>query len=124
MKQCYQSCYRPDVSDDLELVLNPIQQAVDAQGGASALVRAIKQIAPHVSISAALVSQWRTGLRPIAPAHCPYIEAVSGVACELLRPDLEWVRDPETGLATHYRVPVGACPPSVIDQDDPVPDAA
>jgi DNA-binding transcriptional regulator YdaS (Cro superfamily) len=58
-------------------------------------------------VSQSLVSHWCTGLLTITPDKCPNVEAVSGVRCEALRPDLMWIRD-EAGAVTHYAVPVRA----------------
>ena len=54
-------------------------------GSAVELARAIK-------VSPSLISQWKTGFRPIPAERCPAIErATNGaVRCEDLRPDVDW----------------------------------
>jgi len=59
----------------------PIQKAIDAAGGQVALARLLK-------IHPALVSQWRTGRRPVAAHHILSIEAMTQVSRHVLRPDI------------------------------------
>ncbi|MBN8492374.1 MAG: helix-turn-helix domain-containing protein [Burkholderiales bacterium] len=59
-------------------------------------------IARLLGITQSAVSQWR-GVVP--EEHCPAIEAKTGVLCEELRPDRDWVRD-DAGKVTGYHVPV------------------
>lgn len=75
-----------------------IKKAAALAGGTSALARAVQ-------VSAPTVFQWISGERPIPLAHCPAIEINTGVRCEQLRPDVEWVR--VRGKVTHYKVAVG-----------------
>ena len=58
---------------------------LSSPGSAVELARAIK-VAPS------LISQWKTGFRPIPAERCPAIErATNGaVRCEDLRPDVDW----------------------------------
>lgn len=77
-----------------------IARAIEAAGTKAALATA-------VGVSPGLVWQWLNGMRPIAADRCPAIEAATGVRCEDLRPDVEWLRD-ANGIATHYRVAVRA----------------
>ena len=59
----------------------PIYQAAKAVGGVSALARRLGR-------SPAVVQQW---IKNRVPAeYCPAIEAVTGVRCEELRPDVQW----------------------------------
>jgi DNA-binding transcriptional regulator YdaS (Cro superfamily) len=74
----------------------PIKTAIEAMGSKAALASALLVTAP-------LVHQWASGLRPVAGHHCPAIERLTGVRCEELRPDLDWLRD-ESGSATGYQV--------------------
>jgi DNA-binding transcriptional regulator YdaS (Cro superfamily) len=56
------------------------------------------------------VWKWINKQGGLPPAdRCPRIEEVTGVRCEELRPDLEWLRD-ERGIATEYVTKVS--PPS------------
>lgn len=59
----------------------PIQKAINAVGGQGALARLLK-------VHPALVSQWRTGRRPVAARHILSIEAVTQVSRHELRPDI------------------------------------
>ena len=49
-------------------------------------------LAAKIGVKAVLISQWRTGVRPVPAKHCPAIErATNGlVRCEDLRPDVDW----------------------------------
>jgi DNA-binding transcriptional regulator YdaS (Cro superfamily) len=49
-------------------------------------------LAKCLGVPAPLLSQWRTGARPVPADRCPEIEkATSGaVRCEDLRPDVDW----------------------------------
>ncbi|MEN5285552.1 helix-turn-helix domain-containing protein [Stenotrophomonas lactitubi] len=73
--------------------VTPIQKAIDAVGGQGALARLLK-------VHPALVSQWRTGRRPVAAHHILSIEAMTQVSRHELRPDIFGMQsepDPETG---------------------------
>lgn len=74
----------------------PISQAAAAMGGASALAR-------RIGITPGAVSQMVAGTRATPPDRCPAIErATSGrVTCELLRPDVAWVRVPDHDWPWH-----------------------
>ena len=50
------------------------------------------ELARTLGVSAAVVSTWASGARPIPPERCPSIErATAGaVTCEELRPDVDW----------------------------------
>lgn len=61
--------------------VTPIQKAIDAVGGQGALARLLK-------VHPALVSQWRTGRRPVAAHHILAIEAMTHVSRHELRPDI------------------------------------
>ncbi len=58
-----------------------IYQAAKAAGGISALARQLGR-------SPAVVQQWTKNRVPAE--YCPAIEAVTGVRCEELRPDVQW----------------------------------
>lgn len=49
------------------------------------------EFARTIGVSDALLYQWLNGIRPIAPKHCPAIEAATGkkVTRQELRPD-DW----------------------------------
>lgn len=61
--------------------VTPIQKAIDAVGGQGALAR-------QLNVHPALVSQWRTGRRPVAAHHILSIEAMTQVSRHELRPDI------------------------------------
>jgi len=65
----------------LTQTVTPIQKAIDAVGGQGALARLLK-------VHPALVSQWRTGRRPVAAHHILSIEAMTQVSRHELRPDI------------------------------------
>lgn len=50
------------------------------------------RLARMLGVPFALMSQWRTGHRPIPAGRCPDIEAATNgaVRCEELRPDVRW----------------------------------
>jgi DNA-binding transcriptional regulator YdaS (Cro superfamily) len=78
----------------------PIARAIEVAGTKAALATA-------VGVTPGLIYQWLSGLRPLAAHHCPAIERATGVTCEDLRPDLNWLRD-ESGAVTGYQVPTRA----------------
>lgn len=57
-------------------------------GGKGAAAR----LAEQIGVTPVLVSQWRTGTRPVPAERCPNIEKATGgaVRCEELRPDVDW----------------------------------
>ncbi len=61
--------------------VSPIQKAIEVAGGQGALARLLK-------VHPALVSQWRTGRRPVAARHILSIEAMTEVSRHELRPDI------------------------------------
>ena len=65
----------------LTQTVTPIQKAIDAVGGQGALASLLK-------VHPALVSQWRTGRRPVAAHHILSIEAMTQVSRHELRPDI------------------------------------
>ncbi len=78
----------------------------------AALNEAIADAGSQAAFAAALdvsqptVTGWKNAGR--APeARCPAIEALFGVPCERLRPDLKWTRDGH-GNVTGYHVQLGS----------------
>lgn len=60
-------------------------------------------IAAVCGVSREAARRWKK----IPPKCCPAIEkAVPELTCEILRPDLEWRRDPETGVIESYCVAI------------------
>ena len=49
-------------------------------------------LAKDINVPASVVSQWRTGIRPVPAEHCPKIEKATGghVTCEELLPGVDW----------------------------------
>lgn len=58
--------------------------------------------AASLGITQSAVSQWG-GTAPLQ--HCPAIEKQYGAKCEVLRPDVTWIRDKD-GAITGYHVPL------------------
>lgn len=62
--------------------MEALDEAIAIAGGGTALARALKR-------GATLISMWKA--RGSVPAeYCPDIEEITGIACELLRPDVKW----------------------------------
>lgn len=79
--------------------MTALERALKLAGGTAALAR-------ELGVSDSVVSNWKA--RASVPLDsCAGIEAATGVTCEDLRPDVEWVRDP-AGKVTHYMTPVAA----------------
>ena len=80
-----------------------IQEAVRLAGGQTALAKLLSS--KGLKVSQGHVWAWlkRDGRPP--EEMCPAIELVTGVRCERLRADVEWVRD-DAGAVTGYHVPV------------------
>lgn len=59
---------------------------------------AVNQLAAAIQVPAALISQWKGGVRQVPEDRCPSIEhATTGVVtCEELRHDVSWVRVPDS----------------------------
>jgi DNA-binding transcriptional regulator YdaS (Cro superfamily) len=72
-----------------------MQRAVEAAGGQTALARLI-------GVTQGLIWHYVRNAQP-PPERCADIERVTGVACEELRPDVDWDRD-DAGRVTGYRV--------------------
>lgn len=53
---------------------------------------AAADLARKINVAPVLISQWKTGRRPIPVGHCPAIEkATDGIVrCEDLHPDVDW----------------------------------
>lgn len=77
----------------------------------TALQRAIKEagnqqaLADALGIKSPSITDWRRGQVPAD--RCPAVEALTGVTCEELRPDLAWSRD-ASGNVTGYVVQLSA----------------
>ncbi len=61
-------------------------------------------LAAMVGKTKARVGQWLSG-DPIPEKICPLIEAGTGIACEKLRPDVQWERDSKGQIKGHF-VPI------------------
>jgi DNA-binding transcriptional regulator YdaS (Cro superfamily) len=72
----------------------PLQQkdaltrAIDQAGGKAALARKLNERG-HGKVTGPAVYQWERQGR-VPAEYCPDIEVVTGIACELLRPDVNW----------------------------------
>ena len=49
-------------------------------------------LASAIGVSPVIISQWKTGARPVPAERCPSIEKATdgAVRCEDLRPDVDW----------------------------------
>ncbi|AKO18930.1 YdaS family helix-turn-helix protein [Xanthomonas oryzae] len=74
-----------------------LDQAIAAATNAATLARALGIKQPSIC------GWYKRGQVP--SAQCPAIEALTGVSCEQLRPDVHWHRD-EAGRVTAYSVPL------------------
>lgn len=76
--------------------IDAIRTAVELAGGQTALAKAIHR-------TQGAVWQWLNDddARP-GEASCIAIEQATGVRCEILRPDLEWIRDEFGVVVTSY----------------------
>jgi DNA-binding transcriptional regulator YdaS (Cro superfamily) len=64
--------------------MNPLSEAIRRAGSIAALARGLGE-KPQT------VSAWKRRAGGRVPAeHCPAIEELTGVPCELLRPDVKW----------------------------------
>ncbi len=74
--------------------MKPIEIAIEAAGNAHRLAKGI-------NVPAQSVIFWRDGARQIPAEYCPRIEALTGVRCEALRPDVRWdvIANRQTELA-------------------------
>jgi len=61
---------------------NALQRAIEKAGGITALAKTLG-LSGH-----AVIYQW--GINQVPAAKCPDIEAITGVRCEELRPDVNW----------------------------------
>jgi DNA-binding transcriptional regulator YdaS (Cro superfamily) len=59
-----------------------LTEAIRIAGGLDSFTAAVKAPSTHA------VKAWKTTRVP--EIYCPRIERVTGIACELLRPDVEW----------------------------------
>jgi DNA-binding transcriptional regulator YdaS (Cro superfamily) len=55
-------------------------------------VESAVNLARKLGVAPVLISQWRTGRRPVPAKHCPIIERITNrqVRCEDLCPDVDW----------------------------------
>jgi DNA-binding transcriptional regulator YdaS (Cro superfamily) len=60
-------------------------------------------IARAIGVHAVTLSQWVNGVKPVPADRCPAIERETrgGVTCEMLRPDVDWVRIPDAAWPWH-----------------------
>ncbi|ARP89803.1 hypothetical protein CAL14_05465 [Bordetella genomosp. 9] len=66
-----------------EKTTHPLDEAAKVFGSEAALARALK-------VSRAALNQWKKPGRQVPAEHCPRIEALTGIKCELLRPSVDW----------------------------------
>ncbi len=78
----------------------PIQRAVKAAGGQTALARLI-------GCTQGLVWRYVNGLK-IPPERCMVIERATGVRCEEIRSDIPWTRNPDGSISYSVTIPAPA----------------
>ena len=67
--------------------IGALDLAIKNADGVTALMRLLNARGRDIK-SPSVIHQWR--LRGVPADHCPTVEAVTGVRCELLRPDVDW----------------------------------
>lgn len=72
-----------------ETPVDALMDAIERAGGQSALATKLSKTAKE-SISHARVWNWINRGKKAPAELCPLIERVTGVACERLRPDVDW----------------------------------
>jgi DNA-binding transcriptional regulator YdaS (Cro superfamily) len=62
-----------------------LNEYLSETGRAAALAR-------EICVHPVVVSQWKSGARPVPAERCPSIEKATGgiVRCEEMRPDIDW----------------------------------
>lgn len=71
----------------MDIQETPFARAVKVAGGMTALARKLNECG-HKVRGHATVYQW--GQTRVPAEYCPDIEAITGVKCEELRPDVNW----------------------------------
>lgn len=71
----------------MDLEQTPFARAVKAAGGMTALARKLNERGHRIK-GHATIYQW--GQTRVPAEYCPDIEALTGVSCEELRPDVNW----------------------------------
>jgi DNA-binding transcriptional regulator YdaS (Cro superfamily) len=71
----------------MEDIETPLERAIGLAGGMTALVRKLNERGKDIK-GHATVYQWKQSRVP--SDYCPDIEAITGVRCEDLRPDVAW----------------------------------
>jgi DNA-binding transcriptional regulator YdaS (Cro superfamily) len=68
----------------------------------------VNELSELIGVPAALVSQWKTGVRQVPAERCPAIEKAThgAVRCEDLRPDVDWpyIRATDCPVLDPYKV--------------------
>lgn len=82
-----------------ELALN---RAIEKAGGISALAKGL-ELSGH-----AVIHQWR--LNRVPAEQCPRIEALTGIPCEELRPDVAWSVLRGNAVPQQEQAPADAAP--------------
>lgn len=65
----------------------PLERAIDAVEGPTALARLLNERGHDIK-GHSTIYQWK--LNRVPADYCPDIEAITGVRCEELRPDVNW----------------------------------
>nr|MBF0684263.1 helix-turn-helix domain-containing protein [Pseudomonas sp.] len=62
---------------------HPLEEAARIFGSEAALAR-------ELNVSRGALNQWKRPGRQVPAEHCPRIEQLTGVRCELLCPSVDW----------------------------------
>lgn len=72
-----------------ETPVDALLEAVRCAGSQSAFAERLTEVAPE-AVSQARVWNWLNRDKKAPAEFCPLIERIAGVACERLRPDVDW----------------------------------
>lgn len=70
--------------------VDALKQAVDFSGGQSSFASKLASRRNDGGVSQAQVWNWINRGNGAPATYCPDIEALTGIKCELLRPDTNW----------------------------------
>lgn len=70
--------------------VDALERAVQEAGGQSSFAVKLTEMRPDRPVSQALVWNWLRRDKRAPSDVCPDIEAITGVRCEDLRPDVNW----------------------------------
>jgi DNA-binding transcriptional regulator YdaS (Cro superfamily) len=100
--------HRSRISRPANSADDALREAIDKAGGAEALCK-------KMSIGAHLPSRWIASGNGAPPSLCHSLEAITGVRCEVLQPDLLWIRD-GAGEVLGFLTPVDGADAAYVRQ--------